>query len=79
MPYNPQSMSFPSLNPMSGLGSGARIVGAIAISSPRTKVGSAHRIYQSLKKTNGSYYALQYIQKAAFGPFVIQNGRLVYN
>jgi hypothetical protein len=71
--------AFPALTPMYGLGSGARIVGATAISSPRTKNGSAGRIYAYLKNRIGSDAALNYIRVATFGPFVIQNGRLVWN
>jgi alkylated DNA nucleotide flippase Atl1 len=71
--------SFPSLTPLYGLGSSARTVGAITISSPRTKNGSALRVYNSLKRTNGADYALQYMRNATFGPFIIVNGRLVYN
>jgi hypothetical protein len=63
---------------MYGLGSGSRVVGAIAISSPRTKIGSAGRVYAYLKNELGPTEALNYIQQAAFGPFVIKNGRLVY-
>jgi hypothetical protein len=70
--------SFPVLTPMYGLGSGSRVVGAIAISSPRTKIGSAGRVYAYLKNELGPTEALNYIQQAAFGPFVIKNGRLVY-
>ena len=70
--------SYPSLTPMYGLGSRSRVVGAIAISSPRTKNGSAGRIYAYLKNRIGATEALNYIQQATFGPFVIQNGRLVY-
>jgi hypothetical protein len=70
--------SFPSLAPMYGLGSASRVVGAITLSSPRTKNGSAGRIYAYLKNRIGPTNALNYIQQAAFGPFVIQNGRLVY-
>ena len=72
------SRSYPSLTPMYGLGSGSRVVGAIALSSPRTKNGSAGRIYAYLKNRIGATEALNYIQQATFGPFVIQNGRLVY-
>jgi len=72
------SRSYPSLTPMYGLGSSSRVVGAIAISSPRTKNGSAGRVYAYLKNTMGATEALNYIQQAAFGPFVINNGRLVY-
>jgi hypothetical protein len=70
--------AFPSLSPMYGLGSSSRVVGAIAISSPRTKNGSAGRVYAYLKKTIGATEALNYIQQATFGNFVIKNGRLVY-
>jgi hypothetical protein len=71
--------AFPALTPMYGLGSGARTVGAIAISSPRTKNGSAGRVYAFMKNEIGAYAAMDYMQKAAFGPFIIQNGRLVWN
>lgn len=70
--------SFPSLAPMYGLGSASRVIGAVAISSPRTKNGSAGRIYAYLKNRIGGTEALNYIQQATFGPFVIKNGRLVY-
>jgi hypothetical protein len=63
---------------MYGLGSSSRVVGAIALSCPRTKNGSAGRVYSYLKNTIGATEALNYIQKAAFGPYVINNGRLVY-
>jgi len=63
---------------MYGLGSSSRVVGAIALSSPRTKIGSAGRVYSYLKNTIGATEALNYIQMAAFGPYVIKNGRLVY-
>jgi hypothetical protein len=72
-------MTWPSLTPTYGLGSGARIVGAAAISSPRNKIGSAGRIYAYLKAHNDSYYALNFIQKSIYGPYIIKDGRLVYN
>ena len=67
------------LTPMYGLGSGARTIGAISVSCPRTRIGSAARIYNFTKKTQGQYVAMYQIQKSIFGPFVIQNGRLVWN
>jgi hypothetical protein len=71
---------YPSLTPMYGLGSGSRVVGAIMLGSPRTKIGSAVRIYQYLVKTQGASYALAYIKDVSgLGPFVIKNGKLVYN
>ena len=70
---------YPVLTPMYGLGSGSRIVGATTISSPRTKLGSAGRIYTFMKRTQGVDAALEFIRNAAFGPFKIQNGRLVWN
>jgi hypothetical protein len=72
-------MTWPSLTPTYGLGSGARIVGATAISSPRTKIGSVGRVYSFLKAHNDEYYALNFIQKSIYGPYVIKDGRLVYN
>ena len=71
--------AFPVLTPTPGLGSGSRIVGAATLGSPRSKNGSASRIYNFLKNRIGSDAALNYIRVAAFGPFVIQNGRLVWN
>ena len=38
-------MPYPYLTPTSGLGSGARTGLAVAISSPRSKIGSQGRIY----------------------------------
>ena len=70
--------AFPALTPMYGLGSASRVVGAISLSCPRTKNGSAARVYNYLKNRIGPTEALNYIQYAAFGPFVIKNGRLVY-
>lgn len=72
-------MPYPSLTPMYGLGSGSRTIGATAISSPRTKIGSVGRIYSYLKSRNSSFYALHFIQSSIFGPYIIKNGRLVYN
>lgn len=72
-------MTYPSLTPTYGLGSGARIVGATAISSPRNKIGSVGRIYAYLKKTQGSYYAINTIRSSVYGPYTIVDGRLVYN
>ena len=71
--------AFPSLTPMYGLGSGARTVGAITISSPRTKNGSAGRVYNYIKRTQGQPAATQYFQSAIFGPYIIRNGKLVWN
>ena len=68
-----------SLTPMYGLGSASRIVGATMISSPRTRIGSAGRVYQFLKKTKGQDYALTYFKNATFGPYFILNNRLVWN
>ena len=74
------SGSFSSLTPMYGLGSQNRTVGAVLLGSPRTKIGSANRIYNYLSKTQGATYALQYIRDiSGLGPFVIQNGKLVWN
>ena len=65
--------------PTYGLGSGARIRSAILISSPRTKIGSVGRVYSYLKAHNNSFYAMNFVQKSVYGPFIIENGRLVYN
>jgi hypothetical protein len=65
---------------MYGLGSQGRTIGAVLLGSPRTKIGSANRIYNYLSKTQGATYALQYIRDiSGLGPFVIQNGKLVWN
>jgi len=72
--------SYPSLTPMYGLGSGSRVVGSIGISSPRTKNGSAGRVYANLKRNIGTFAALQYMRNfTGLGPYSIQDGRLVYN
>ena len=72
--------TYPSLTPMYGLGSSGRVIGAIGISSPRTKNGSAGRIYANAKKSLGSYAALEYMRNyTGLGPYVIQNNRLVWN
>ena len=71
--------AFPSLTPTYGLGSYGRVVGSTLISSPRTKIGSSGRIYAFMSNTIGKTAALQYIRDAAFGPFAIIDGRLVYN
>ena len=76
----PGNYYYPSLTPMYGLGSSGRVVGSIGISSPRTKNGSAGRIYANAKQTLGSYAALQYMRNfTGLGPYHIQDGRLVYN
>jgi len=72
--------TYPSLTPMYGLGSGNRVIGAIGISSPRTKNGSAGRVYAYLKRTLGSYQATEIMHNyTGLGPYVIQNNRLVWN
>lgn len=74
------SYSYPSLTPTYGLGSGQRIVGAAFLGSPRSKFGSASRIYQYLYKSKGADYAREYIRDVSgLGPFHILNGRLVWN
>ena len=76
----PGNYSYPSLTPMYGLGSSNRVVGAIGISSPRTKIGSAARVYANVKNHIGTYAALQYMRNyTGLGPYIIQNGRLVWN
>ena len=76
--YNMSTRSNTSLTPMYGLGSYGRQFGAISISSPRTKLGSAKRIYAYLSATQSASYALNYMTNAVFGPVRILNGRLVY-
>ena len=73
-------MTYPSLTPMYGLGSSARVIGAIGISSPRTKNGSAGRVYANLKRNIGTFAAMQYMRNlTGLGPYRIQDGRLVWN
>lgn len=64
-----------SLNPMSGLGSYSRVIGAIAISQPRNSIGSAQRIYGYIKNREGPVVALNFIQNAVFGKARIYNNR----
>ena len=71
--------AFPSLTPMYGLGSGARTIGSTAISSPRSKNGSAGRVYAFIKNHQGPQAAFAYFQTAIFGPYTIRNGRLFWN
>ena len=74
------SYSYPSLTPMYGLGSGNRVIGSIGISSPRTKNGSAGRVYANVKRAIGSDAALQYMRAyTGLGPYIIKDGKLVYN
>ena len=78
--YNMSTRSSGSLTPMYGLGSAHRTVGAILLGSPRTKLGSANRIYSYLTRTQGASYALQYMRDVSgLGPFRIQGSRLVWN
>lgn len=73
--------SYPSLTPLYGLGSYSRVVGSISISSPRSSIGSAGRVYSYLKQTKGINYALNFFKNATFGPFVINKSgsALVWN
>ena len=73
-------MTYPSLTPLYGLGSTGRVVGSIGISSPRTKNGSAGRVYANLKRNIGTFAAMQYMRNfTGLGPYRIQDGRLVWN
>jgi len=72
--------SYPSLTPMYGLGSSSRVIGSIGISSPRTKNGSAGRVYAYLKRNVGSFTATQIMRDyTGLGPYTIQNNKLVWN
>ena len=76
----PGNYSYPSLTPMYGLGSSGRVIGSIGISSPRTKNGSAGRIYANAKRAIGPTAALAYMHAyTGLGPYSIQHGKLVYN
>ena len=71
-----------SLTPMYGLGSQNRVVGAIFASCPRTRIGSARRIYDNLKNDPkvGAFAAMKYMRDVSgLGPYVIQNNKLVWN
>jgi hypothetical protein len=52
---------FPSLTPAYGLGSYGRTGAALAISSPRNKIGSQGRIYGYYKKLGQGYQYQQYL------------------
>jgi hypothetical protein len=67
-----------NLTPMYGLGSQGRVFGSIAISSPRTKIGSVNRVYGYIKKTQGAYVAIREIEKSVYGPYQVYKGRLIY-
>ena len=78
--YNMSTRSSGSLTPTYGLGTGNRTVGAILLGSPRTKIGSANRIYNYLARTQDASYALTYMRDVSgLGPFKIQGSRLVWN
>jgi hypothetical protein len=78
--YNMSTRSSGSLTPTYGLGTSNRTVGAILLGSPRTKLGSANRIYSYLARTQGASYALYYMRDiSGLGPFRIQGTRLVWN
>jgi hypothetical protein len=65
---------------MYGLGSSSRVIGSIGISSPRTKNGSAGRVYAYLKRNVGSFTATQIMRDyTGLGPYTIQNNKLVWN
>ena len=67
MPYT-RNVGYPALTPAYGLGSYGRTRGAILISSPRTKIGSAGRVYAFMKSQG---LGGQYIQTLLFsiGPY----------
>jgi hypothetical protein len=56
-----------SLTPMFGLGSYNRDVGAVSLSSPRTRKGCANRVYQYMKNKVGAFSAINMIQMQVFG------------
>ena len=57
-------MTYPSLTPTYGLGSGSRTGAAILISSPRTKIGSQGRIYAFEKKRGQGQQYICFLLKA---------------
>lgn len=66
-------MPYPYLNPLPGLGSYSRVVGANVVSTPRATFGSAGRIYNFLNQTKGRDFALNYFNRISFGPYRINN------
>ncbi len=64
-------MPYPSLTPAYGLGSYGRIIGATAISSPRSGSGSAVRVYNALKRQYGQQFALNYFRRSIYGPYTV--------
>ena len=66
-------MGFPSLNPLFGLGSYGRVIGATLVSTPRSTFGSANRIYNFMKKTKGVDFTLNYFNNLSFGPYKFNN------
>lgn len=57
-------MVYPVLTPAYGLGSYGRTGAALAISSPRTKIGSQGRIYSYMKSRGQGYQYEQYLINA---------------
>lgn len=55
---------FPALTPAYGLGSYGRTGAALAISSPRTKIGSQGRIYAYMKNRGQGYQYEQFLINA---------------
>ena len=70
MPYG-----YPVLTPTYGLGSGSRTGAAIAISSPRTKLGSQGRIYAYYKSIGQGQIYEQYLIDALGLKFLPKNYR----
>ena len=60
-------MTWPSLTPTYGLGSGARVGPALLISSPRPKNGSQGRIYAWMKNHGQGQQYIQFLIQA-IGP-----------
>jgi hypothetical protein len=67
-------MTYPSLTPTYGLGSGSRTGAAIAISSPRTKIGSQGRVYAFMKKQGRGQLYICFLLKALNGNVITPCG-----
>jgi hypothetical protein len=69
MPYGYPNVS----QPMYGLGSYSRIIGAGLVSCPRTKIAGSTRVYNYLKNTKGYDFAIKYFNDASFGKYRINS------
>jgi hypothetical protein len=61
MSNSTQSIGFPSLTPVYGLGSGSRTGASILISAPRNRIGSQGRIYNWMKNNGQGPQYINYL------------------